>query len=394
MLSMMRLPPAGASFDFARVFEALGTSDPVGSLNTELSNRLSGRSVRLHRSGRKSMRMLFEEFARLRGAGEIIIPAYTCYSIAAAVVAAGLKVRLVDVDRRGQISTDAVDTAELGNAAALVVGNLFGVPESIASIGARLRANSVALIDDAAQSFGAVGVEGPVGARGDAGVLSFGRAKPLSGLGGGASVHATPPPGACRRIDGESLGLSHGLSVGLATSLRAMAWNLALQPAVFRLLTQIPGLGIGETHFDPKFPGGPMQSQAVVLTSAALLRFDQDTAARRRRALALAAELQGRTVFEPLLSEPGEEGVYPRLGVLAPSPAARERALRDLASAGVTSMYPEPLSKLAALRDDLVGSTHCPGAERMASHVLTLPTHEKVTPAWQERIVSGLESIR
>ncbi len=34
---------------------------------------------------------------------------------------------------------------------------------------------------------------------------------------------------------------------------RALAYDLARQPAVFRWLAAIPSLGIGETHFDPEF---------------------------------------------------------------------------------------------------------------------------------------------
>ncbi|HJW13354.1 MAG TPA: universal stress protein, partial [Thermoanaerobaculia bacterium] len=86
------------------------------------------------------------------------------------------------------VDPKALDALPLERAAALVVANLFGVAEPVRALRERLAPAGVALIDDAAQSLGAHTPEGPVGARGDLGILSFGRGKPLGALGGGAIV--------------------------------------------------------------------------------------------------------------------------------------------------------------------------------------------------------------
>ena len=62
------------------------------------------------------------------------MPAYTCYSVPAAVVAAGMRVRLVDVDSRGCIDRDDLARQPLESTAAVIVCNLFGLAEPIRDI--------------------------------------------------------------------------------------------------------------------------------------------------------------------------------------------------------------------------------------------------------------------
>ena len=130
--------------------------------------------------------MAFSQLAALSDRDEIWVPGYTCFSIPAAAVAAGLRVRLVEIGLDGRIDPNALARMPLERAAALVVSNLFGVPEPVARLREITNSRGVALVDDAAQSLGARSAEGPVGTRGEVGILSFGRGKPLSALGGGA----------------------------------------------------------------------------------------------------------------------------------------------------------------------------------------------------------------
>ncbi|MBY0401844.1 aminotransferase class V-fold PLP-dependent enzyme, partial [Myxococcota bacterium] len=183
-----RLAPGGSAIPLAVLARVLFAADAGRALDRALQTRFAGRRLTYHASGREAMRVALALLAERSGRNEVAIPAYGCFSIPASVVAAGLKVRLVDVDDEGRLSPEAVERIPFERVAAVVVGNLFGLPEPVTGLAARAREAGTALIDDAAQALGATAADGVVGARGDVGILSFGRGKPLSALGGGAAI--------------------------------------------------------------------------------------------------------------------------------------------------------------------------------------------------------------
>jgi dTDP-4-amino-4,6-dideoxygalactose transaminase len=274
-----------------------------------------------------------------------------------------LEVRLVDVTPRGQIDASSLARLPLERAAALVVCNLLGVPEPIAPLRELLLGSGVAIVDDAAQSFGAGSDEGAVGGRGDLGVLSFGRGKPLSALGGGALAWRKASDLAAPRVDRPR---------PLTAACRAAGYDLARVPWVFQALSAIPALGIGDTLYAPDFPRGPIDGASLCLAVGALTALDELTRQRRGRAERLARRLQKRTSFVPLVAE---SAAFPRLGLVAPSQAVRDVALEALAPLGATRLYPSPIDRIAGLRAHRVGTIPCPGAETFASRLMTLPTH-------------------
>jgi dTDP-4-amino-4,6-dideoxygalactose transaminase len=268
----------------------------------------------------------------------------------------------------------------------MVVANLFGVPEPIEGIAERARDAGTAVIDDAAQTLGGMGPEGQVGARADIGILSFGRGKPLSALGGGALVWREAPPGDAVPDTAED-------PKRWAALLRAAVYDAARIPLVLRALSAVPALGIGTTVYDPAFPQGPMPGAAVVLAAALLPELDAFNRSRAQRTKALAARLNADTNFTPLLTAPGDIGIYPRLGVLAPTPAKRDAALAALRWLGATRMYPTPLQAVPALRPHLVGETDCPGAQNFCARLITLPTHAGMRARCVDELVRTLRAL-
>jgi len=287
----------------------------------------------------------------------------------------------VDVTPTGRVDPDCLASLPLERAAAIVVANLFGVPEPVRALRERLAGAGVALIDDAAQSLGARTQDGPIGARGDLGILSFGRGKPLGALGGGAIVWpaepelSSPPPRPRR-------------AKALA---KALAYDAALQPAVFGLLAAIPALHIGETPFEPDFARGAIDGASLCLAAVAARDLEEQARERARRADALAADIEAASAFRSLRADPGDIAVYPRLAVVAPSAQARDRALAALRDLGASGMYPSSLDGVPALRPHLAGEPACETARELAARLLTLPTHREITGAHRARL---LEVVR
>jgi len=366
------LPSAGLPVTPRQLLAAANDGDPASGLRAGLAERLGVERVSLRASGRDALRTLVASASSHTGRDEIVVAAYTCFSVPAAAVACGLRVRIVDVTEDGRIDPKALERLPLERAAAVVVCNLFGLAEPIAEIAGLCRAAGALVVDDAAQAFGASGRDGVAGGRGDAGVLSFGRGKPLSGLGGGAIVWSDWPEQIPDPILPEP--------ARVRAVVRATAYNLALRPAFFRMLSSIPALGIGETHFDVDFARGPIDPAALALAAAALPGTLAAAAARRAEAERLAAVLCRGTALRALLAGSERCGVYPRLFALAPDGRRRDAALGALRplGAGITGMYPTALDQVPALRPHLRGIDNYPGARILAERLMTFPTHGRL----------------
>ena len=366
------LPAAGLAISPGQLLGVAGDPDPAGTLREGIASRLGVSRVSLRASGRDALRSILASASAHTGREEVVIAAYTCFSVPAAAVACGLRVRLVDVNEDGRIDLKALERLPLERAAAVVVCNLFGRTEPVEPIAALAHAAGALVIDDAAQAFGASGPDGRAGGRGDAGILSFGRGKPLSGLGGGAIVwnewpgtlSDPPPPSGAR---------------GRA-ALKAAIYNAALRPVVFRALSSVPALGIGETHFDVDFERGSIDPSALVLAAAALPGVDEQAERRSREAERLAKALRDRVELRPLLTDARSRSVYPRLFALAGDALKRDAALAALQplGAGVTGMYPSALDCVPELRPHLLELDEYPQARNVAARLLTFPTHGRL----------------
>jgi hypothetical protein len=361
-----RSPPGGAPIGLASLRELLGGRELEAVLRRALAQLVGCEEISLHASGREALRVAFRELAQRTGRREVVIPAYTCFSIPAAAVAAGLRVRLVDVDQNARLDLEALTRLPLNGVCAIVVCNLFGLPEPVAPVAEIARECGAAVIDDAAQCLGGAGLEGPVGGRGSLGVLSFARGKPLQGLGGGGlawsdttgPAPASPP---CRFSD------------RARALVRALGYDLALRPLVFSLLAGIPALGIGDNRFEPDFARGPIDPASLALAAVLAPRVAGAGRERARRAESLARGLEAQTRLRPLLAAPGCRGVYPRLAAMAPDESERGRALRAARQLGASGMYPTALDRVPGLQPHLEGGPACPGAAAVAARLITLP---------------------
>jgi dTDP-4-amino-4,6-dideoxygalactose transaminase len=385
-ISFTRLAPGGSAIPLSSCLSLLRPGDPAAALCAGLAGLLDGAGVTLHASGREALRVALRHLAARSGRQEVVVPAYACFSVPAAAVAAGLRVRVVDVTPEGALDPEQLARTPLQGVAAVVVCNLFGLPEPTAPLGRIASAAGVALVDDAAQALGAGGDDGRAGARGEVGVLSFGRGKPLPALGGGALVW----PGGAPDLAGSGCASPRPLRA----VARAVVYDLARLPWLFRGLAAIPGLGIGETVYDPGFARGPMDGASLCLAAGLLPHLVDEARARAERALALARRIAAETSFRPLVAAEKARGVYPRLAVLAPGPAAREAALAALVRFGATRFYPGTLAEIPALRPHLAGEASCPGARDLAARLLTLPTHGGLTERRASAVAARLAALR
>lgn len=365
---------------------ATGAPDPRPGLRERLSKRFGADEVVLTASGTHALTLALQGATRLLdGHPPVLLPAFTCFDVAAAAVGADVQVLFYDVDPR----TLAPDLESLrrgleAGARIVVVNPLYGLPLPWDELRALVDHAGGVLVEDAAQ-----GAHGRwrgrwLGSLGDLSVLSFGRGKGWTGAGGGALLVRGP----LARTGAWSL---EPAGSGLRTLAKAAAMGVLGVPALYGVPRRLPFLGLGETHYHPPDTPGAMGAVEAALILASEEAAEAESEVRRRTAGELARRLEGvEGLTLPTPVEGGDPG-FLRFPILLPPP--RHPGLPLGIRLGIGASYPIPLPRLEPLRSRIVGGPWAvPGAEELCSNLLTLPTHSGVSRADLDGIVTAVSA--
>jgi dTDP-4-amino-4,6-dideoxygalactose transaminase len=264
----------------------------------------------------------------------VITSPFTFVATAEAIAQLGAVPVFADIDPATfNIDPEQVEAAISPQTKAIVPVHLFGRPAPVGRLRGLAQARGIAVVEDAAQAFGARAGGLRVGTIGDAGAFSFFPTKPLGGFGDGglvttadagvaAKVRRLRAHGAARKHHSEEIGRNSRLD--------------ELQAAMLRVrLVQV----------DPQ----------ADLRRAAAHRYGE--------ALADVAGVTTPTV---------EPGVVVSVYTVRISDGRRPEVAAALGAAGIASavLYPIPLHRLPPYAR---AGILCPEADRAAAEVLSLP---------------------
>jgi dTDP-4-amino-4,6-dideoxygalactose transaminase len=389
--SLFRLvPPAGAPLPARTVLTSLARAD--GSRGVEAFVKdLGVRAAFFVSSGRTALTVVLDALQRRSARREVVVPAYTCFSVASAVVRAGLTIRLCDVDPETlDLDLSALGRLDLRQVLCIVPSGLYGLPGELGVLEAMARDAGAFLIDDAAQCLGATKDARPCGTFGDAGFYSLGRGKGVTTMGGGILV--TRRDDLARDIEPIVRGLRppSALDTG-AVVAGSMMYAGLLRPSRYWLVDRIPFLELGGSHFEPRFPMTRLSGYQRRLTEQVLPLVDAYNKIRRDHADHLRSGLDG--VDGVAIPHPvaGASPVYLRFPILTRDDAHRASLLRGLRQAGISAStsYPTPVGDIPGIARYLApDQERCPAASSIALRMLTLPTHPWVTAGDVDRMVT------
>ena len=289
------------------------------------------------------------------GAGhEVVLPANTFVATAEAVVRAGARPVLVDVDDDALLMRVDQAAQRIGpDTRAVVPVHLFGQAAEVERLEPATREGRVAIVEDAAQAQGARRFGAPVGGLGTIAGTSFYPGKNLGAYGDAGAV-----------LTGDE---------GLATAVRMMRDH---------------GSAAKYEHSVLGFNSRLDTLQAVVLR-AKLRRLAEWNRRRREAAERYTALLSDAAAVRTPVTLPGNEHVWHLYVVRVPD---RDRVLERLHRAGIFAgiHYPVPVHLQPAFSWLGYGPGDFPVAEAAAGRVLSLPIHPQITPAQQERVVEVL----
>jgi perosamine synthetase len=391
------LAPAGApigAIDVARWVPTLATARSGAALRAGLHERFGAFHYVLTSTGRAGMTLLLRAMRQLSpDRDEVVLPSYTCYSVAASAAKAGLKVRIVDIDP-ATLDYDPARLAatDFSRVLAIVATNLYGLPGQLPVLAGFARARGAFLIDDAAQAMGAKVGGLPSGTWGDAGLFSFDKGKNVCAIDGGVlAVRADQLAAALDREVANQTGPP--MRTSAVHIAKALAYAVLLRPSLYGMVTRIPQLELGKTVFTTDFPLDGPDPALAALAATMLPRLDAFTAARRANAAAYLERLAVvpgiRTITPVATAEP----VYLRLPILCATESAKQRAIAALTAAGIgaSGSYPASLADVPEVRALMAdGPVTADGGRDVARHIVTLPTHPYVTLRDIDRAVKVL----
>lgn len=393
-----QLAPAGTAVRPSEIVSWLaGAPDSVQAaerLRQALCDRYGVPYAFLVSSGRAAMFLVLRMLSRLAGPqkNEVIVPAYTCYSVAAAAVRAGLRVRVCDIDPE-TLSYDlpALAVQDFSKVVAIITANLYGIPNDLPAIEAIAKRNNVYLLDDAAQSLNARIGGRAVGTFGDVGLFSFDKGKNITSVQGGVVVTRSDALGSeLQRVVAELP--TPPVSRTLLQTAQQLAYTLLLRPWLYWMPANLPALKLGDTVYTTEYPVERYSAFLAPLVAAQLRRIDTISAERVRVAYAIQSAIEAVPELRAVRLLSATQPVFPRLPMLASDAGRRERVLRALQRnrLGATRSYPLSIADIPDLQPHLApGLLPAPGGQRVASTILTLPTHHYVTPRHIEHMAAA-----
>ena len=317
---------------------------------------------------------------------EVVLPAYSCPSLVAAVVTAGLKPVLCDL----QQSTLVLDLKHLEtvvgpNTLAVIAVHLFGVSENVSELKKMGSEKGFFILEDAAQSFGnhCHALNKPYGTIGDLGVISFGRGKPLSLLHGGAViVNHQGLIGNAQDVLA-TLPVPRGLGFLLPQTALLLLYSIFFHPRTHWIPRSMPFLKLGETHYIDGFPIEKIFPGVMNFGEAVFRRFSEIRATRKKLTGQYMEALSNHSdhFFWGFDKESRDDIALIRFPILFREAALRDRVLSALERRGLgaSGSFPVPLNELsgAAIHFSL-NPRNYPHAKEISQKILTLPLHEFV----------------
>ena len=283
---------------------------------------------------------------------EVIVPAFTFAATAEVVVLAGATPVLVDIEPDTcNVDVRAVEAAVTERTRAIIPVSLYGQPADMDQLNALAAPRGIAVIEDAAQSFGADYKGRRSCALSAIGCTSFFPSKPLGCYGDGGALftddEALAQAAREIRVHGQS-GRYHHTRVGL---------------------------------------GGRMDTLQCAVVLAKLKRFDWEIGRRLEVGARYNSMLDERGIAR-VAQRPDRTSVFAQYTVFVDD---REAVRKALEAAGIPTAvhYPTPLSEQPAYEERALYG-QLPNAQAAARRVMSLPMHPYLDEALQDRIVEAL----
>ncbi len=394
------LPPAASPIPLVDVFRALPSCLFTDTLDErfakEIRQEFGSKYCFLVSSGRVALTLSLLALKEIYpGLDQVLLPAFTCYSVPAAIKRAGLRVKLCDLapssldfDKRHLQEIIWSDRSK-PKILCVLVPHLFGCPADLVGIRA-IVGPGIPVIEDAAQGMGETFNNKKLGTSGDIGFFSLGRGKALSTMEGGVIVTDRDDFANIIKVLIAPL-TGHRILDSLSLGVKTLMVAILQQPSLFWLPKALPFLRLGETLYDPDFALHRLPYFQVKLAVNWRHRLEHHRQARRMN---IHYWQQNLPAGYMLVCRHKDISLI-RLPILAQTKEQRDNILNqgEHQGLGIMPAYPTPINKITALEDDFLGQDYLQ-ADEICNRLLTIPVHEYVQDRDNELILALLHDCQ
>lgn len=389
-MNLRALPTGGNP---VRLFDVIASLVPQEESTRFFDELFPGKVIFEVSSGSSALKLSLDAMKSQSSRTEVILPGYTCPSVLAAVINAGLKPVLCDLSP-DSFFLNLNDLAQkAGTQTLAVVGvHLYGLTEDIAGIKEITKQKGIFILEDSAQAVFNAKQEGnaiPIQNQGDLCIYSFGRGKPFSLLSGGVVVINNQmlfenTKSLYKSIPEPSFG-SRAIE-----PIKLMAYSALFHPRLFWIPQALPFLHIGETIFTLDMDHEKMLPLSKRLGRIMLKDINSILANRQSVAFQYAERLKdckGQFAFFP----PFQHRInLLRFPFIFEDSRKRDLCLAELSHRGLGASggYPCPLNRMEGAKRYFSLDHKLPNADQTARRVMTLPLHRYVNSQDIEMISS------
>ena len=396
------IPPAASPLYLRDIFNGLkalvqGARD-LDRFQLELKAYFGVRHCFLLSSGKAALTVILKALHSMYPErNEVLIPAYCCYSVPSAIVRAGLKIRLCDIDPETlDFDYDQLERGVYGVSSerllAVIPVNLFGLAADVDRVRNLILDSQIHIIEDSAQALGATPSGRKLGTRADIGFFSLGRSKPISTVEGGIII--TDRDDIAIRIESAIAETPRYSRLELLKIfLQALALILFQRPSLFWFPKTLPFLRVGDTIYDPEFKIRRFSAFQAGLAKNWGKKLSDFERVRKNTANQLKQALD--TSLMSIYS--GQNGIEPhhvRFPIRIQEAKLWQRLVSNSEALGLGIMptYPDSINGISELRGQFARQNFRV-ARDLTGQLLTIPVHPLLADSDKRKIISNVNAL-
>jgi len=398
-------PTAGLPLSARELAAAYRNRHAGGLLAQDFQSFLGAPYAAVTCSGTSALYIICEALKELSPKKTILVPSFICPLVAFAIRRAGFFIELYDVgphDFNGDAGRVAAACAANSDIGTILINHLGGIPCDLTRFENTIRDHGLFVIEDCAQSFGALHKGRPVGTLGDFSFFSLAAGKGLTLYEGGVLVvnkneHAALMDAKIRHL------VKCDFRMEARRILELLGYGLFYRPLLFWFVFTLPQLYWSRRgddikalreDFDSTFP---VHAVSDFRKAAGHIAFPRIAGAidSQREKTAFYRETLGNVPGICILQEAaGDAATYPYVIAVFDQPEKKMQALKAFAGTGlgVSQIYARALADYGYIQG-FIPNRNSAHARLLAARSITLSTSMFINKNDIERCIEILRTV-